>query len=193
MKDTPILDVLALIDKELTLSDLRLACRRVVYQSDFAEGGPNDLDDNDRDEIGDAIFDFIMNPEDPPEVLYREITVKSGSILGYKSMEYYEFAHTFSSEFLSCYRNPESYVKESLLKDDDEKLRLYVLEFFASILYRYTWCAGNDLAVFPLSVLYQFADTYARLLESNHLHESRCKMLCASVLALSSRESETPV
>src|SRR4026208_1507718 len=93
-----LLSALQVLDPRATDDDLPAACRRLFIQSDeYKCALPRPYDPAEVDRVANAIFEYVTNPDSPR---LREITFSVHWPLFGTSIEYNEFAATFSEDML---------------------------------------------------------------------------------------------
>jgi hypothetical protein len=176
-----VVDVLRLLDPRATIADLRHACRRLIGRSDLvASSLPTPFPDVDLDAISDAVYQFIVSPDDES---IREIVFTTNYLLLGHAIEYYQFAHMYSEEFLLLSRLDDS---DGASGRSERLLRLN--EYFAAILFRFTWCARNELAFFPVSEIISFAHRCNELIIEKGNESDIPRIIHLTLLALKRAE-----
>lgn len=132
------------------MADLRSACRRLVDGSDVANFISINVD-SEHDAIAEGILQFILTPN---EREMQEIVFDPPHRWFGTSIEIYEFALMLSSHFLCCYC--EATWDRPFADSDSHARRIH--EYYAALLFRYSWCVRNDLAALPVSEIIEFAE-----------------------------------
>jgi hypothetical protein len=138
-----------------SMADLAYACRRLVDESDLVHCSAAKFTEPEREAIAEGILHFILNPDDDGgDRGWREIVFDSQHALVGRAIEHYEFASWFSSEFLSSYCKA---TWDRPITDPAARLAR-VQEYYAAMLFRYSWCVRADTAAFPVSEILEFAE-----------------------------------
>lgn len=132
------------------MADLKSACRRMVDDSDIAIHASANLD-AEHDAIAEEILQFILFPD---EKEMREIVFDPPHKWFGTSIEICEFASMLSSHFLIAYHK-ESW--DQPFPDSGAHARR-ILEYYAALLFRYSWCVRTDAAALPVSGVIEFAE-----------------------------------
>jgi len=162
------------------MADLKSACRRMVDRSDVAiHASPNV--DSEHDAIAEGILQFILTPNDGE---MREIVFDPPHRWFETSIEIYEFASMLSSHFLCGYCDA---TWNQPVADSTSHARR-VLEYYAALLFRYSWCARTDGAALPVSEIIEFAEQCDAMRRSRGQESNVPEILHLAMLAL--RECE---
>jgi hypothetical protein len=150
-----IVEFLNFLSPEATIADLTSASRRLVDGSDLVNCSTTEYTDSERDAIAEGILYFILNPNDTGGSQgWRDIVFESEHSLVGSSIEHYEFASWFSSDFLSDYC--KATWERPFPEPNGRLLRIH--EYYVAVLFRYSWCVRADLAAFPVSDIVEFAE-----------------------------------
>lgn len=162
------------------MADLKSACRRMVDNSDVAIHASANVD-SEHDAIAEGILQFILTPN---EREMREIVFDPPHGWFGTSIEIYEFASMLSSHFLVEYC--KATWDRAFPDSDGHARRLH--EYYAALLFRYSWCVRNDLAALPVSEIIEFAEQCDLMRRGRGQESNVPEVLYLAMLAL--RECE---
>ena len=171
------------LDAHATMQDMLEACRDLfMHSTEHSCATPCPFDRSEVDAVANAILEYIVG--DPLTPAIREIVFSITRPLEGKSIEYTEYASMFSSDMLF---ESASVNSDSL---DTEGLRRDLKKYCVAILFRYSFCAAQTSALFPVSVILDYLDNVKILLTREGRAMELPDVVLTTLRALRSLETE---
>jgi hypothetical protein len=174
-----ILKAYQVLARSATVDDIRDACRQLFLESDLFKCARTPYEPSEVEEVTDAIFEYIQYIDDDAT---KELFIPLPGNGKKCAIETHEFASQSSSDLLL---QNLSWKFASL---DQESLRSHLKRFFVAIIFRYRFCASQDLAAFRVSILLEYIEAVRILLKIENREQDHAESLLETLQAMASVE-----